>query len=202
MENKLNACKKHGLSLNEYDLLYGIFKCNSGSIDALADIIEILKADNIKPTDLLKSLQAKGVIKNTYKIPSEGEEFDAFTVHLNKAITNTFMRSADALFNELYSLYPSFGTTSNGQWFPLRNLTKYYMDDRAAGLAYMKKIRGEYELHKEIIELVKWAKDETVGALKWTLTEFIGSGKWDELKEMKNRPELLNNFSDNLVDLN
>lgn len=59
--------------------------------------------------ELLNSLQTKGIILKSYKIPSSEEEFDPFDVELNKNFVKYFYKSSFDMGEELYNEYPMFG---------------------------------------------------------------------------------------------
>lgn len=83
---------------------------------------------------------------------------------------------------ELFNEYPPF-ITINGKVFSLRNIAKkfYSLDDFY--FYYSSNIGHNPEKHKEVMELLKWGKENDL--IRVGILEFVASHKWDELKYLK-----------------
>lgn len=134
------------------------------------------------PRDTMLSLQEKGIINKSYKIPEKGQTFNPLDIDFNKNFMKSYLQHSYDMGMELFMSYPAF-IIINGKQFSLKNIAKSFksLDDFA--FAYGKAIKFNVEKHKEIMELLEWAKE--VNILNFGIIEFITSMKWLELKELK-----------------
>ena len=134
------------------------------------------------PRDTMISLQEKGIINKSYKIPEKGQTFNPLDVDFNKLFMKSYLQHSYDMGMELFMNYPAF-IIINGKQFSLKNIAKSFksLDDFA--FAYGKAIKFDVEKHKEILELLEWGKE--VNVLNYGIIEFITSLKWLELKELK-----------------
>ena len=134
------------------------------------------------PRDTMLSLQEKGIINKSYKIPEKGQTFNPLDVDFNKLFMKSYLQHSYDMGMELFMNYPAF-IIINGKQFSLKNIAKSFksLDDFA--FAYGKAIKFDVEKHKEILELLEWGKE--VNVLNYGIIEFITSLKWLELKELK-----------------
>jgi hypothetical protein len=103
----------------------------------------------------------------------------------SKEILNKLFESPDFFKDSLLSVYPKFGTIK-GKFYPLitGDLDKLFED-------YAKKIGYSIDTHKEVLEIVQWAKDKEL--LNIGIEKFILSYYWESLKELMNKDSV---FSD------
>ena len=92
------------------------------------------------------------------------------------------MQHSQDLGMELFMAYPST-TTINNRVFSLRNIAKVYssMDDFC--FAYGKIIKFNPEKHKEIMDILEYAKE--INLIKSGIVDFVISMKWLDYAEMK-----------------
>ena len=83
---------------------------------------------------------------------------------------------------ELFEEYPQFGYIQ-GNMVPLRTVAKKFDSLEDAYTKYGKAINHNYEVHKKIIELVKWAKENNI--LNMSLASFIVNNSWVDLEALK-----------------
>lgn len=83
---------------------------------------------------------------------------------------------------ELFEEYPQFGYIQ-GNMVPLRTVAKKFDSLEDAYNKYGKAINHNYEVHKKIIELVKWAKENNI--LNMSLASFIVNNSWVDLEALK-----------------
>lgn len=133
--------------------------------------------------DTLISLQNKGVILKTYKIPNKGESFKVDDVEISKLFIKNLYKCSFYMGKELFEHYPQF-TNINGVTVGIRSVSKKYDSLEDAYVAYGKAISWNPEVHNHIIELVDWAKENTQ-AICCTLANFIVDNKWTELESLK-----------------
>lgn len=84
---------------------------------------------------------------------------------------------------ELFEVFPQFGTI-NGNMIPLRTVAKKFDSLEDAYLRYGKSIRWNNERHNNILELVRWAKDNNI--INCSLASFIINQGWIDLEALKN----------------
>ena len=63
--------------------------------------------------EMLNTLQAKGIIKKSYKIPERGQAFDPSKVEFNQATIKGLYKASYDLGKELWEAYP-LSTVVNG----------------------------------------------------------------------------------------
>ena len=134
------------------------------------------------PRDTMLSLQEKGIINKSYKIPEKGQTFNPLDIDFNKLFMKSYLQHSYDMGMELFMSYPSY-IMINGKQFSLRNIAKGFKSIDDFAYAYGKAIRFDVEKHKEIMELLEWAKEANI--LNFGIIEFITSMKWLELAEMK-----------------
>ena len=184
IENEIAILNKYRLNPTELFVLRLILLAqddeeNSSLYDYLA-LPEDCKG-NFRET--LISLQNKGIILKSYKIPESGTTIESiYEIPINKNSIKSFYKAAFVLGNELYEHYPQFGTI-NGRSFPLRSVAKKFNSLEDAFRIYGKSINWNTETHKHILELIDWAKDRDV--LNMTLASFIVNHSWRDLEAMK-----------------
>jgi hypothetical protein len=86
----------------------------------------------------------------------------------------------------LLDKYPKFGTIK-GKLYPLitGDLDKLFED-------YAKKIGYSIDTHKEVLEIVQWAKDKEL--LNIGIEKFILSYYWESLKELRGKDDVTSNM--------
>lgn len=133
--------------------------------------------------EIIISLQNKGVILKSYKVPNKGDSFDPYGVEFNKIFLKNFYKSSFEMGQELFDTYPMFGHI-NGSVVPLRNVSKHFNSLEDFFVYYGKAIGHNPEKHSEIIELLEWVKENTE-YLQMSIASFVISRQWNELKALK-----------------
>ena len=134
------------------------------------------------PRDTMLSLQEKGIINKSYKIPEKGQTFNPLDIDFNKNFMKSYLQHSYDMGMELFMNYPAF-IIINSKQFSLKNIAKSFKNLDDFAFAYGKAIKFDVEKHKEILELLEWGKEMNV--LNYGIIEFITSLKWLELKELK-----------------
>lgn len=132
----------------------------------------------------LESLQNKGVILKSYKIPAKGEKFDPAAIPFSKNFENAVYRSAFDMGQELYEAYPMFATIQ-GATVSIRGVSKKFNTLEDAFRYYGKQIRWNQDTHKHILELLDWAQNNTT-FINFSLATFLIDRKWEEIEALKN----------------
>lgn len=134
--------------------------------------------------DILVSLQNKGIILKSYKIPAKGQEFKPEEVEFNKNFGKNFFKSAFDMGKDLFDHYPMFGNI-NGQTVSLRGISKKFDSLEDFFRFYGKAIKWDPELHQKILDLIDWEQDNNVGYICFSLATFVIEHKWEELEALK-----------------
>ena len=132
--------------------------------------------------ELLISLQHKQIINREYKIPPAGTKFIPEDVVFNKNFIKNFYRGSFWIGKELFESYP-ISTVVNGVEYKLRRVSKKFDSLEDAYRAYGKAIAWKPEVHKDIMQLVSWGKDNNYQFT--TLDSFIVDNDWLNIKAMK-----------------
>lgn len=162
--------------------------------DIFKSYIEALYDCNVKTREVILSLQEKGIITKQFKCPLEGRPFDPYSIPFNKNFIKNLYRCSFEMGKELFEAYPQFGNIG-GNLIPLRTVAKKFDSLEEAYFKYGRSIRWNNEKHNQIIELVKWAKDNSI--LNCSLASFIINNGWNDLEALKNG-DLVNINYDNV----
>ena len=150
--------------------------------DLFARYLQVLVDGGFKIRDVILCLQEKEVILKSYKIPKEGEEFDPYSIPLNKNFIKTLYKCSFEMGKELFEEYPQFGSVQ-GNVVGLRSISKKFDSLENAYFRYGRSIGWSPERHNRIIRLVKWAKEHNI--INYTLASFIVDQRWLELESLQ-----------------
>ncbi len=183
--NQLVILEKYRLTPNEYYVLLDILNIQDGN--PTSDLARFLNISNEHKQifrNSLISLQNKGIILKSYKIPKQGEEFIPDEVEFNKNFEKNFIRSAFDMGKDLFDHYPMFGTI-NGATVSLRGVSKKFDSLEDFFRFYGKEIKWDPDLHQEILDLIDWEQENNVGYICFSLATFVIEHKWEELRALK-----------------
>ena len=165
---------------NELFTIKVILLAQDGDYTYLQQFNEIL---NGQLRLILTTLQSKGIIVKSYKIPKEGTLFIPEDVQFNQNFLKKFYRSAFEMGEELFYTYPQ-SCTVQGQVFNLRTVSKHFDSLEQAFQKYAKSIKNNPEIHQEIIDNIKWGIEN--GYNFTTLDRFIIDRGGEALKAFRN----------------
>lgn len=131
----------------------------------------------------LVNLQNKGIINKSYKIPPKGKNFNPNDIDFNKTFVRCFYKDSFEMGKELFEMYPMFGNIQ-GCVTSIRGVSKKFDSLEDFYRAYGKAIKWNPETHQEILDLIKWAKDNTQ-FIQFSLASFVVDRRWEELKALK-----------------
>lgn len=143
-----------------------------------------IQIDRTELRDILISLQDKGIIVKSYKVPNKGQKFDPEAVEFNKNFLHNYRKFSGELGQEFFKEYPSIAII-NGNEAPLKNYAKKFNSEEDFYFHYGKAIGWKLENHQEVIELIKWAKDNNCTLLNMNIADFTISKMWRSIKELK-----------------
>jgi len=183
MNEQLIIMEKYNLTPSEYFVVKLIFMTQEGYEESY--LLRYLKINKDTFRDDLVSLQNKGVILKSWKIPEKGSKFDPLEIPLNKNFFKNMFKSSLELGKQLFDAYPMF-VNINGSTFSLRSFAKKFDSIEDFFRFYGKTIHWDLDKHNKILDLIKWDQDNNVGFLKMSICNFIIEQKWNELETLKN----------------
>lgn len=182
IEGELSLLEKYRLTCDELMFIRTLLIYQEdGNEELFKKYFLLSKTNNIDIKELLISLQNKGIILKSFKVSSG--TFNPMEVPFNKNVIKFLFKSSFEMGKELFENYPAFNTI-NGSCVALRGVSKHFNSLEEAYYRYGKIIKFNPELHEEIIELVKWAKENNI--LCQSLSSFIINNAWGDLNELKN----------------
>lgn len=170
---------QYKLDPNELFCIKVILLAQEGEYEYLQNYAQIL---NGKLRLLLTNLQSKGIIIKAYKIPKEGTQFIPEDVQFNQNFLKKYYRSAFSMGEELFYTYPQSAVVQ-GQVFNLRTVSKKFDSLEDAFGKYAKQIKNNPELHRQIIDDIKWGIEN--GYNFTTLDRFIVDRAYESLHSMR-----------------
>lgn len=182
IDEELILLNQYKLTPNEFYLIRTLILYNDYP-QYLFDYLQICKLSNIEVRDLLISLQNKEVINKAYKIPEKGQPFVAEEVQLNKLFLKNCSKASFELGQELFNVYPQF-TEINGCMVALRSVSKKFDSMEDFFKFYAKSIRYNLDLHNNIIELTKWAAENT-NIINTTLCNYVIDQRWNDIETLR-----------------
>ena len=185
IENEIEFMNRYQLTADELFLMQLIWYAQDGHSEYLNDYFSRNQLGK-SIRELLMSLKDKEIIVKSYRIPDKGEEFNPDDVVFNKNAVKTFLRYSNELGMDIFNNYPSY-TYINGKAFSLRNVTKLYKSLDEMCFAYAEAIKFNPETHKEVMELLEYAKDNNL--INSGICQFIAEHQWDMYAKMRDGDE-------------
>ena len=167
---------------NELFTIKVILLAQDGEYEYLQQYVKFFENKNYLRL-ALESLQEKGIILKSYKIPKPGNQFIPEDVQFNQNFLKKFYRSAFEMGEELFYTYPQF-LVINGISYNARRVSKKFDSLEDAFRNYAKSIKNDPIIHKNIIELIKWGIENNYNFT--TLDDFICDRSWIALESFKN----------------
>lgn len=184
LEEEISILSKYRITPNELTFIKTLLILqDEGNEDLFKDYIESLYVCNVKLREVLISLQKKEIILKSYKIPSEGESFDPYSIPFNKNFIKSLYKSSFELGKELFEIYPQM-TVINGSLVTLRGVSKHFDSLEACYFRYGKAIGWNQERHEKVLDLIKWAKERDI--IKQSLSSFVINNSWLDLEAIRN----------------
>lgn len=184
LEEEISILSKYRITPNELTFIKTLLILqDEENEDLFKDYIESLYVCNVKLREVLISLQKKEIILKSYKIPSEGESFDPYSIPFNKNFIKSLYKSSFELGKELFEIYPQM-TVINGSLVTLRGVSKHFDSLEACYFRYGKAIGWNQERHEKVLDLIKWAKERDI--IKQSLSSFVINNSWLDLEAIRN----------------
>lgn len=178
LENELCLLEKYNLNPTElFTIKLILLAKEDGEYKWLQRYVQIVKL-----REILVSLQEKGIILKSWKLPKEGQQLIVEEIPFNQNFQKQYFRASFEMGEELFNIYPQ-STIVNGQVYNLKRVSRKFDSLEDAFAKYAKYIHNSPEKHQEVIELVKWGIDN--GYNFTTLDSFIVDNSWIAIKAMK-----------------
>lgn len=182
IDREIMFMTKYQLTADELFVIRLIFYAQEGHEEYLSSFFsECQLGHSLK--SILHSLQAKGIISQSYVVPEDGSVFKAADVELNESAVSQFLQHSTDMGMELFDAYPA-STVINGRTFSLRNISKHFKNLDDMCWHYGKAIHFDRQKHVEILELLEYGKDNNL--IHSSLTDFIISHGWLAIEAYKN----------------
>lgn len=182
IDNECAILTKYNLNPNELFIIKCLIFVKEGDSKYLRSFLQLPEETRGDFRSILSSLQKKHIILNSFKIPAKGETLDISIIPFNKNFLKDYYRGSFEMGVELFEAYPQFGNI-NGKIIALRGVASKFNSLEDAYRVYAKTIHYKEDIHKEIINLVKWAKENEI--LNQSLASFIINQGWIDLKAIK-----------------
>lgn len=180
LEEEVSILDRYRLTPTELFLIRVLLILQDDNNEELfCNYIRTLKTAGISLRNNLISLQDKSIILKTCKIPEEGQEFDPYSLQINKNFIKNLYKCSFELGKELFDEYPPVATINNS-YVSLRGVSKHFDSLEDAFIKYGKSIKWNPEIHSEIMELIKIAKEHNL--INQSLGSFIVNNGWHDLK--------------------
>ena len=182
IDNEASILTKYNLNPNELYVIKCLLFMQEDESKYLQSYLQLPESTRGNFRDILLSLQNKHLILSSFTIPSKGQSLDLSQIPFSKNFLKDYYRSSFELGKELFEAYPQFGEI-NGKVISLRGVASKFDSFEDAYRVYGKIIHYKEEVHKEIISLVNWAKNNNI--LNQSLASFIVNQGWIDLKAIK-----------------
>ena len=186
IENQILLIKDYGISAEEWFFIQLLFlsQPEEGKSDLLLNYLQYsVTSYNNSPRNMLLHFQEVGIVKKSYRVPNQGELFDPESIEFNKNFLNRYFKYSGDLGQELFDNYP-INIIIKDTLYTLRNIAKKYNSMEEFYFAYGKAIGHSPEKHKEVMDLLEWAKTHKL--VNFNICEFVISKKWLDFESLKN----------------
>lgn len=181
IDKELDVMTNLEITAEEWLFVQLVFLYMDGDQDSFYNYFTLAKKSFVARVTL-ESLKEKGIIDKSYIVPKEGETFDPSKLKLSEVFWKKYFKTSGEMGLELLEEYPLFITSGNRS-FPMKNIAKHFRSLEDFSFAYGKAISFDRKKHKEIIELIAWAKENNL--IHFSLAEFVISRKWTDLIKIK-----------------
>ena len=183
LKNSLEILDYYALTIEELLVVYLLFLASQEENHS-EYLYKYYEAPNIKRSPLknvLISLQEKGIIKKSYKIPTG--DFDPEGVDFNENFLKRYIKYSGDLGKDLLKHYPNY-ININGRTYDISNFAKKFNSEEDFCFAYGKAIGWKQKTHEEVLEILKWASESDKVTLG-NICDFVISKQWTRLTEAR-----------------
>ena len=179
LENELCLLEKYNLNPTElFTIKLILLAKEDGEYEWLQRYVQIVKL-----REILVSLQEKGIILKSWKLPKEGQQLIIEEIPFNQNFQKQYFRASFEMGEELFYTYPQ-SCIVNGTVYNLRTVSKHFDSLEQAFSKYAKSIKNNPELHQQIINDIKWGIENQYNGFT-TLDRFIIDRGYEYLHSMR-----------------
>lgn len=162
LKEEINIYINSGLTPSELFILRLLFLAQDGDTSLINNYIS--NADNGKEVFkvVLKSLQNKGIILASFKMPKEGEILKYTDIPINKNFVKKFIRESNQIGKEFFDAYPPF-IYINGKMASIKNITKaglFSIDEFC--FFYGRQLKLSSVKHERVMEALEYGKEHNL----------------------------------------
>lgn len=188
LKEEINIYINSGLTPSELFILRLLFLAQDGDTSLINNYIS--NADNGKEVFkvVLKSLQNKGIILASFKMPKEGEILKYTDIPINKNFVKKFIKESNQIGKEFFDAYPPF-IYINGKMASIKNITKaglFSIDEFC--FFYGRQLKLSSVKHERVMEALEYGKEHNL--INYSILEFIASQKWNEIEYIRSSGEV------------
>ncbi len=188
LKEEIDIYINNGLTPSELFILRLLFLAQDGDTSLINNYIS--NADNGKEVFkvVLKSLQNKGVILASFKMPKEGETLKYTDIPINKNFVKRFIKESNQIGKEFFDAYPPF-IYINGRMASIKNITKaglFSIDEFC--FFYGRQLKLSSVKHERVMEALEYGKEHNL--INYSILEFIASQKWNEIEYIRSSGEV------------
>lgn len=172
-----DICVRLEITFEEFFLLYLIYNRDFPNLSNYTSNVDGVTKQ------FLKKMETLGLVIDTNTYTEEDEEKED-VIYASKVIVQS--KFADELFinphdayQEFIDVFPFNIMTQDGKKFNARNIS-----NDIAQTIYYKKIKGDIDLHKRVVELTKRGKE--LGLIDVGLEKYLDHEKWKAIEEVLN----------------
>lgn len=181
LNEEMNICIELGITPTELFILRLLFLSIDGDSKYLNNFIS---NSGLDLRQVLQSLQNKQIINGTYKVPEKGSVFNPKVIPFNKNKIKSYLREANELGQEFFSLYPMF-ININGKNCSIKNITKGgFFSIQDFCIYYAKTIKSSGISHERVMDALQFGIEHNL--INFSILEFIASQKWNEIEYIRN----------------
>ena len=188
LKEEIEIYINNNITPTELFILRLLFLAMDGDSSLLSNYISNVTDGKEVLKKVLQSLQNKGIINASFKIPKEGEVLKFKEIPINKNFIRSYIRDSHELGKELFNKYPPF-MTINGRVASIKNFTKanlFSLDEFC--IFYAKQIKLSGVTHDRVMEALDFGVENNL--IRYSLLEFLASQKWLELEFIRDSGEV------------
>lgn len=188
LKEEIEIYINNNITPTELFILRLLFLAMDGDSSLLSNYVSNVTDGKEVLKKVLQSLQNKGIINASFKIPKEGEVLKFKEIPINKNFIRSYIRDSHELGKELFDKYPSF-MTINGRVASIKNFTKanlFSLDEFC--IFYAKQIKLSGVTHERVMEALDFGVENNL--IRYSLLEFLASQKWLELEFIRDSGEV------------
>ena len=185
VDREIDFMLAYGLTADELFVIKLIFYAQDGHDEYIKRYFNECHL-TLDLVDILQSLQDKGIILKSYKIPAKNAVFNPVDVEFGQLFKKNFNMHSWDMGMDIFNMYPTF-LGSDGNRYSAKNIAKHFksMDDFC--FAYGKSIKFNPEVHQKVLDILQWAIENN--EISYGICEFVISMKWRELEQIKEAKE-------------